>query len=192
MNWECYERKRWWPNLRYYPSIYLERLRKTTKTLSQDTRCPGRDSSPSTPEYETGVLTSWLWRPVNYNKCSYLHNRATQLNFQCCNLSNPFFLLIMRPKSEDQIIKLIWKCVWIWQACHRALNYFNYRHSYTKFTLYVAITLVTKHNFRLQQTAAIPIEADAYFQTDFPLVVTHPNIRCFVKAGSVERFQLTL
>jgi hypothetical protein len=35
MNWKEYERKH---NLRYYPRIYLERLRKTTKNLSQDSQ----------------------------------------------------------------------------------------------------------------------------------------------------------
>jgi hypothetical protein len=31
MNWKGYGRNWSWPNLRYYPSIYLEGLRKTTK-----------------------------------------------------------------------------------------------------------------------------------------------------------------
>jgi hypothetical protein len=34
-----------------YPSICLERLRKTTKILSKDIRSPGRDLSPGHPEY---------------------------------------------------------------------------------------------------------------------------------------------
>jgi hypothetical protein len=32
MNWKGYERKQSWPSLRYYPGIWLEVLRKTTKT----------------------------------------------------------------------------------------------------------------------------------------------------------------
>jgi hypothetical protein len=32
--------------LRYYPGIRLEGLRETTKTLSQDSRYPGRDLNP--------------------------------------------------------------------------------------------------------------------------------------------------
>jgi hypothetical protein len=28
----CYERMLYWPNLRYHPGIYLQRLRKTIKT----------------------------------------------------------------------------------------------------------------------------------------------------------------
>jgi hypothetical protein len=32
--------------LRYSPGIYLEGLRKTTKNLSQYSRCPGRDLKP--------------------------------------------------------------------------------------------------------------------------------------------------
>jgi hypothetical protein len=34
MNWKGYERRRLSPSLRYYPGIFLERLRKTTKGLS--------------------------------------------------------------------------------------------------------------------------------------------------------------
>jgi hypothetical protein len=33
MNWKGFGRKWLWPNLIYYPSIHLERLKKTTKTL---------------------------------------------------------------------------------------------------------------------------------------------------------------
>jgi hypothetical protein len=33
-NWKEYGRKWSWPNIRYYPSIYFERLRKAMKTLS--------------------------------------------------------------------------------------------------------------------------------------------------------------
>jgi hypothetical protein len=41
--------------LRYYPSISLEGLRKTTKTLriGQDSRSPGLDLNRTTPEYES-------------------------------------------------------------------------------------------------------------------------------------------
>jgi hypothetical protein len=35
MNWKGYGRKCLWPNLRYYPSIYVKGLRKTTKTSSR-------------------------------------------------------------------------------------------------------------------------------------------------------------
>jgi hypothetical protein len=51
-NWKGCWRKRPWPNLRYYPGILLEGLRKTTKT--QDSRYPGRDMNPGTHEYEAG------------------------------------------------------------------------------------------------------------------------------------------
>jgi hypothetical protein len=56
MNWKGCGRKRSWPNLRYYPGICLEGLRKTTKNLSQDSRSP--------PEYEAGELTTQLQRSV--------------------------------------------------------------------------------------------------------------------------------
>jgi hypothetical protein len=44
--------------LRYYPGVCLKGLRKTTKTLSQDNRSPGRGLYPGPPEYEVGVLTT--------------------------------------------------------------------------------------------------------------------------------------
>jgi hypothetical protein len=47
-------RKRSWPNLRYYLGICLERLRKTTKNLSQDSLSPGRGLNPRLSEYEVG------------------------------------------------------------------------------------------------------------------------------------------
>jgi hypothetical protein len=43
INWKRCGRKRYWYNSRYYPDICLEILRKTTKTISQDSRSPGRD-----------------------------------------------------------------------------------------------------------------------------------------------------
>jgi hypothetical protein len=58
MQWNGYGRKRSWPNLKYCPGICLERLRKTTKNLSQDSRSPGRGFHPGPPEYEVGVLTT--------------------------------------------------------------------------------------------------------------------------------------
>jgi hypothetical protein len=46
--------------LRYYPGIYLEGLRNTTKSDSQDCMFPGQDSNAGPPEYEAGVLTTTL------------------------------------------------------------------------------------------------------------------------------------
>jgi hypothetical protein len=37
------ERKQYWPNLRYYPSICMEGLRRRVKTLSQYKRTEGVD-----------------------------------------------------------------------------------------------------------------------------------------------------
>jgi hypothetical protein len=42
--------------LRCYPSSYLKGLNKTAKTLSQDTRCPGRDPNLRPLEYEAAVI----------------------------------------------------------------------------------------------------------------------------------------
>jgi hypothetical protein len=59
MNWKGYGRKWSCTNLRHYPGICLERLRKTTKILSQDSRSLGQDLNPGPPEYEPGVLITW-------------------------------------------------------------------------------------------------------------------------------------
>jgi hypothetical protein len=45
-------------SLRYYSGIFLERLRKTMKSLCQDSRSPGVDLNPGPPAYEAGVLTT--------------------------------------------------------------------------------------------------------------------------------------
>jgi hypothetical protein len=75
MNWKGCGRKRSWPSLRYYPSIFLQELRKTTKILSQDSWSLGRDLNPGLPEYEAGVLTTQPKRSINLDlKTSYYDN----------------------------------------------------------------------------------------------------------------------
>lgn len=50
-------RRMWlWPISRFYPLIHLERLRNTTKDLSQGSWCPGQDSNKAPSEYKSGVL----------------------------------------------------------------------------------------------------------------------------------------
>jgi len=49
---------------RYYPGIRLEGLRRTTKTLNQDSRCSGLDLNPEPLENESGVLTRIIRRCV--------------------------------------------------------------------------------------------------------------------------------
>jgi len=39
-----------------YPDIWLEELKKTTKTLSQDRRSPGRDFDQGPPEHTFTML----------------------------------------------------------------------------------------------------------------------------------------
>jgi hypothetical protein len=56
MNW-----KGWWMRdraqiLRYYLGIRLEELRKTTGNISQESRCPGRDSNQVPPEHKSDAL----------------------------------------------------------------------------------------------------------------------------------------
>jgi hypothetical protein len=46
------------PNLKHYPVIRLEKLRKITKERSQDSRSPDRDLDLGPPKYEAVVLTT--------------------------------------------------------------------------------------------------------------------------------------
>jgi hypothetical protein len=50
------ERMQSWSNLWYWSGIYLERLRKTTKTVSQDRWSP---VDPGLPKYEAGLLRTF-------------------------------------------------------------------------------------------------------------------------------------
>jgi hypothetical protein len=54
LNWIGCEKKRSGIILWYYIGIHLQKLRKTTKNLSQDSRSPGQDFKPGPPEYEAG------------------------------------------------------------------------------------------------------------------------------------------
>jgi hypothetical protein len=56
MNWEGCE-KTMWPNLRYYPGICPENLRKITKNIRQDSLFPGGALKPGPPKYEPGTKT---------------------------------------------------------------------------------------------------------------------------------------
>lgn len=56
MDWSGYGRKRSWPKSRYYPYMCLQELRRTTGNLNQASRCPGRDSNRSFPEYHFKLL----------------------------------------------------------------------------------------------------------------------------------------
>jgi hypothetical protein len=42
-NCKGYGRKRSWPNLRHYPGIFLEGMKKITKKKSHNRQCPGRN-----------------------------------------------------------------------------------------------------------------------------------------------------
>jgi hypothetical protein len=41
---------------RFCSGIFVERLRKPTRNLSQYSRCPGRDSNRAPPEYKSRAL----------------------------------------------------------------------------------------------------------------------------------------
>jgi hypothetical protein len=64
MKCKGFGRNQSWPILRSDSSICLEGLRKTTKTLSQDSPSQGRDLRPGPHEYETWGLTTQSRRLV--------------------------------------------------------------------------------------------------------------------------------
>jgi hypothetical protein len=43
-------------NLKYYPGIFLEALKKTTENSSQESQRPDRDFNLAPPEYDSRVL----------------------------------------------------------------------------------------------------------------------------------------
>jgi hypothetical protein len=53
MNWKGYGRKLLWPvsMKAYYHGSSLEGLSETTRNVSKDSRSPGRDVNPGSPEY---------------------------------------------------------------------------------------------------------------------------------------------
>jgi hypothetical protein len=66
MIWKGCGRKLPWPNLRNYPSIHLQWLRKAMKSLSHDSQFPGRDCNPQPREFEAGVLSARPRYAVEY------------------------------------------------------------------------------------------------------------------------------
>jgi hypothetical protein len=61
MKTKGYGRKQSCPNLSYYPSIFMEGLRKAMRNLSQGGQSLGQDLNLEYPKYKTGVLTTQLW-----------------------------------------------------------------------------------------------------------------------------------
>jgi hypothetical protein len=68
MNRKGFGRKRLWPNR----DIILEGLRKSTKDLTHDSRCPSLDSNRTPPEYKLRALPlSQTIRPYIGYKCKF-------------------------------------------------------------------------------------------------------------------------
>jgi hypothetical protein len=56
MRWKGCGRYQSWPNLRYYPGICMEGLRKPMKNISQASWSQSEDVKSGPPKYEAGVL----------------------------------------------------------------------------------------------------------------------------------------
>jgi hypothetical protein len=98
MNWKGYGRKWMGPNLRYYPEISPEVLRKPSKNLSQDSGSSGRDLNPESPECEPRILPTWL-QHLAMNVYSSWEN----------------------PKSEDGLWFTIFVC-YFWETVYRLMT----------------------------------------------------------------------
>jgi hypothetical protein len=80
------ELERLWPNSRYYPSICLKQIRKTTVTVRQDSQSPGRVLKPLPSEYE-GVLTT---QPLCFVNEHIVENLRKALSVRCWMLIELF------------------------------------------------------------------------------------------------------
>jgi hypothetical protein len=107
---------------RYYSSIYVEGLRKTTKNHNQDSRSPGQDLNPGRPEYEAGVLT---FTPLQCNStrqkrvattrrwtdiCGLIPGRLWLLAYLLTNLLTPWRYSSCRTLAASHIL-----CEVAWQ-----------------------------------------------------------------------------
>jgi hypothetical protein len=82
MNWNGYGWK--WPqlNLRNYPTICLERSKKTTKELGQHSRSPGRYLKSGPPDHEARELTTRPWHSVRNLVTSTSHTTRLRKWYQ--------------------------------------------------------------------------------------------------------------
>jgi hypothetical protein len=108
MNWKGYGRKWAWPNLRYYPGICLEGLRKATKNASQNNRSAGRDLNPGPPVYEAEVLIIRLRRSINNNEknnCWYIIGAR---NYRANNNNRKNYIILLNNCSSFLIEVLVY------------------------------------------------------------------------------------
>jgi hypothetical protein len=109
--------------MRYYPSICLERLMKTTKRCSQDSHCPNQES----PEYKSRAL------PLNHRpgQCSFWGGGGLCQCFKSLWLHWDIFCCVLQVPNEvthsstwkmimKKLLQIKW-CLtetgWTWQFC---------------------------------------------------------------------------
>jgi hypothetical protein len=77
LNWKGYGRKRSWPNLRCYPGICLERLRKTTKNLQSGQPIFGPWFEPGTCWMRSSsgnyLIVTFGWTVLGLHYCYLQH-----------------------------------------------------------------------------------------------------------------------
>lgn len=73
-DWKGCRMKRPWPDVRYYPGMCLDGLRKNTKILSHDSRSPGQylDSGRGNRHVNhsaaSSIICPWRWRQISSSK----------------------------------------------------------------------------------------------------------------------------
>jgi hypothetical protein len=92
-----------WPIIRYHPLICLEARRRTTRNLSQNIRCPGRDSNTAPIENKCTVflLDKPVWsNNVIMSNISHLASRRKPTTYKTVN-----FLPVVTVRSTSLWIK---------------------------------------------------------------------------------------
>jgi hypothetical protein len=84
MNWKGCGRKRSWPNFRYDLGIHLDRLRKTTKSLSQCSRYPDQTRNlPNMKDFDHALCHEL----VTFEKCMVWSRRLYSFFYEGMQIS---------------------------------------------------------------------------------------------------------
>jgi hypothetical protein len=95
--------------LTLYRGIVLEGLRKTTKTVGQDSRCSGQDSNQSPHEHNSEALL--LEQPLSHSRVPFY--KAVPLKILCAGTVSQSERQIegaTRAGGSDNTSAQLWKC----------------------------------------------------------------------------------
>jgi hypothetical protein len=100
-----------WLNLIYYPAVYLEGLRNTTKNLNQDSRYSGRDLNQGLSEYEVGLLPIRPRRSVSQCSSCWLSQCRHIWSFRLQGLGSVARRLWPHFRSQSDKTPSVWSLV---------------------------------------------------------------------------------